>query len=360
MKAAALLAVGVLAGLCAGSMAEEAELEVYVPKHGEDYLTFYLDNDIFSGSDKNYTNGARLSWISGNQPVAELAWAQQLLYLLSGGDTSTPAFRRISGFKDASQIAWNYGFSLTQLMFTPEDFESYGVVPDERPYAGVLLVGVSLHAKDKNVLNSLSISGGVVGPHAYGEETQDFIHELRDVEKFNGWDNQVPDEPVVNLFLSQKRRLALLEYENGMFAIDGFNEMALGLGNYRTEAQFGTVVRIGFNLPIEFSDPRISPNAYSHKLFQSDRIESSAWSFYSMFGVKGYAIAYDATLDGPMFRGGFQTGVEREPLVAEVFAGFGARLGKWEFSYAQTFRSKEYDTQGGSFSFGSVAIRTSF
>jgi len=337
-----------------------AQESSYLPNYGVDYLTFYLDNDIFSGSDKDYTNGARISWISGNRPIAELKRVQQFLRWLSGDGKDMDTFRRITGYEDASQVSYNYGFSLTQLMFTPSNFETYDPLLTERPYAGVLLLGVSLHAKDKNVLNSVSLSGGIVGPHAYGEETQDFIHGLKEVEKFNGWDNQVPDEVIATLFVSQKRRLSLLEYESGIFAIDGFTETAVGIGNYRTEGQIGSVVRIGFNLPIEYSDPRLSPYAYSHKLFQNDRVENSFWSLYSMFGVKGYAVGFDATLDGPMFRGGFVSDVEREPFVGEVFAGFGVRLSDWELSYAHTFRTKEYESQGATFSFGSVAIRKAF
>jgi lipid A 3-O-deacylase len=357
MRLPLLFAFGLVAAAPPLAIAQQAS---YLPNYGDDYLTFYLDNDLFSGSDKDYTNGARLSWISGNRPIAELKRVQQFLRYLSGDGNNIDTFRRLTGFEDASQVSYNYGFSLTQLMFTPSDPTSYAPILDERPYAGVLLLGISLHAKDKNVLNSVSLSGGIVGPHAYGEETQDFIHEIKEVEKFSGWDNQVPDEVVVNLFLSQKRRLSLLEYESGIFAIDGFTETAMGVGNYRTEAQVGTVVRIGFNLPIEYSDPRLSPNAYSHKLFQNDRVENSFWSLYSMFGVKGYAVGFDATLDGPMFRGGFTSDVEREPFVGEVFAGFGVRLADWELSYAHTFRTKEYESQGSTFSFGSIAIRRAF
>jgi lipid A 3-O-deacylase len=357
MKARRLLAASLLLATPHAAVAQSGS---FLPDYGDGYLTFYLDNDLFSGSDQDYTSGARLSWISGNRPIAELARVQRFLRSLSGDGNSVEAFRRLSGFEDASQVSYNYGFSLTQLMFTPEDPAVFGLIADDRPYAGVLLVGLSLHAKDENVLNSISINVGTVGPHAYAEQTQDFIHSIRGVEKFNGWDNQVPNEALFNLYLNQKRRLALLEYESGMFAIDGFNEVALGLGNYRTEAQFGTVMRIGFNLPIEFSDPRLSPYAYSHKLFQSDEVQNSFWSLYTMFGAKGYAVVHDVTLDGPMFRDDFSTSVDREPFVGEVFAGFGARLSDWEFSYAHTFRTKEYQSQDGSFSFGSIAIRKSF
>lgn len=322
-------------------------------------LTFYLDNDLFAGSDDGYTNGARVSWISGNRPVEELRGVHRYLRYMVGDDQSLTPFQWLSGFEDASRISHNYGFSLTQQMYTPDDPLPYAPVAGERPYAGVLLLGFSLHAMDENVLNSVAISTGVVGPHAYAEETQDFIHSVLGERKFNGWDNQVPDEFLLNIHLEQKRRLAFLAYERGSFGMDGFTETAIDLGNYLTAASAGAVVRVGCNLPIEFSDPRLSPDAYSHKLFRSDRVVSSPWSLYAMFGASGSAIAHDVTLDGPWFRS-YSSGVDREPFVGEVFAGFGVRYESWEFSYVHTFRSKAYESQDETTSFGSLAIRKSF
>jgi lipid A 3-O-deacylase len=332
----------------------------FLPDYGDGYLTFYFDNDLFSGSDKDYTNGARLSWISGNRPVEELGDVQRYLRLLIGDASSPALFQRLSGFSDAAGISYNYGMAITQLMYTPEDSVPTAPILNQRPYAGVLLAGFSLHAMDESVLNTVSLNLGMVGPHAYAEETQDFIHSLRDIEKFNGWKNQVPDEFLVNIRLTQKRRLSLIDYANGIFAIDGFSETALALGNFRTEAIVGGLIRIGFNLPVEFSDPRLSPDAYSHKLFQSDRVQNSFWSLYTIFGVRGSAVGHDVTLDGPVFRGGFDTGVDREPFVAEAYAGFGVRLSDWELSYVHTYRSREFDHQHGNPSFGSIAIRKSF
>lgn len=332
----------------------------FFPDYGDGYLTFYLDNDLFSGTDRDYTNGARLSWISGNRPVAELGGIQRYLRRLIGDESSPAAFQKLSGFASASGISYNYGVAFTQLMYTPEDPLTATLIQDERPYAGVALLGFSLHAMDESVLNTVALSVGIAGRHAFAEETQDFIHSLRGVEKFNGWDNQVPNEVLINLRLNQKRRLSFVDYENGMFAIDGFRESAIAIGNFRTEALIGGMVRIGFNLPVEFSDPRLSPDAYSHKLFQSDRMQDSKWSVYSMLGVRGSAIAHDVSLDGPLFRGGFETGVDRRPFTAEAYLGFGVRLTDWELSYVHTYRTKEFNTQSGGPSFGSIAIRKSF
>lgn len=321
-------------------------------------LTFYLDNDGFAGKDNGYTNGFRFSWISGIRPVEELYGVHRGLRYLIGDESSFTPFQRFSGFKDASNISYNHGFALTQLMFTPDDSEPSTPPPGERPYAGVLLLGFSLHAMDENVLNTVALSAGMVGPHAYAEEMQDFVHSTFGVDKFNGWDSQVPDEFLLNLHLGQKRRLLILDYANGVFAMDGFTEMAVDLGNYRTAANIGAVFRLGYNLPIEFSDPRLSPQAYSHKLFQSQRVMESPWSVYTLFGVGGSAVAHDVTLDGPLFRS-YSSGVDRKPFVGEVFAGFGVRYSDWEFSYVHTLRSDTYESQDHETSFGSIAIRKS-
>lgn len=322
-------------------------------------LTFYLDNDLFAGSDDGYTNGARLSWNSGNRPVEELRGVHRYLRYLIGDASSFTPFQRLSGFEDASDISYNHGFALTQQMYTPDDPLPYAPIPGQRPYAGVLLLGFSLHAMDENVLNSVGISAGVVGPHAYGEETQDFIHSILGENKLNGWDNQVPDEFLLNLHLEQKRRLPFLDRQRGSLGMDGFTETAIDLGNYLTAARVGAIVRFGYNLPLEFSDPRLSPDAYSHKLFRSERLMGSPWSLYALLGASGSAIAHDVTLDGPWFRS-YSSGVDREPFVGEVFAGFGVRYDCWEFSYVHTFRSKAYETQDGTTSFGSLAVRRSF
>jgi hypothetical protein len=62
-----VLALVALCLLGASALAEEsADSEA-----AGGYLTFYLDNDLFGGTDRNYTNGARLSWISEGEPLLD-------------------------------------------------------------------------------------------------------------------------------------------------------------------------------------------------------------------------------------------------------------------------------------------------
>ena len=324
------------------------------------YLTFYLDNDLFGGSDANYTNGARLAWISGAMDFSDVGPFQSWLRPLTGDRESLPLFQALTGFSASNRMDCHFGVSLTQLMFTPESWWVYGQPPMERRYAGWLGLGLSLHAKDDRVLNAVEFTLGVVGKDAQAEATQDVVHGALGIQKFNGWDYQVPSELTIDLSLVQKRRLEFFSLGEGAIRLDAIGEWGLRLGSFRTKAQLGGMFRLGYNLPPDFSDPRLSDTAYSHRVFRDDEGYGGRWSAYLLFGVTGRAVAYDATLDGPMFESNFKTGNHREPFVGEVFAGFGVRYLDYEFGYAHTFRSREFREQRGAHDFGTVAVRVRF
>ena len=142
--------------------------------------------------------------------------------------------------------------------------------------------------------------------------------------------------------------------------MDGLTEWGARLGTFRTSAHLGGFFRTGFNLPPDFSDPRLSETAYSNLYFDTDDPYVGNWSIYLLFGATGRGVAHDATLDGPLFDD-FRTGNHRRPFVAEVFGGGGIRYRDVELSYVHTWRSQEYEEQrGGVSDFGSLALRMRF
>lgn len=333
------------------------------PDNNDDsgYLTLYLDNDLFSGTDENYTNGLRISYITEGKPVIDIPFVQNFLTRFSAEEDSESWVKKIWGYPDSEEAEYSYGFALTQLMYTPVTFDTPEPLPGERPYAGWLGVGVSIHVRDANVLNSVELSIGTVGDHALAEITQDFIHDARGFDRFQGWDSQVPNEPTLNLHFNQRRRGKLFSEIEMPFdlEIDGFVENGYAVGNFLTSAHVGGIMRVGWNLPIEFSDPRLGLTAHSQRLFSQEATNRHDWSFYGLIGVKGSAILHDISLDGPVFRS-YEPSVDKEPLVGEYFVGFGLRYQDWEYAYVHTFRSRQFETQDGSQSFGSVAIRKRF
>ena len=325
------------------------------------YLTFYYENDLFNGEDANYTSGGRLSYITPGQPAVDIAFIQHTLDFLSGGEDSSELMKKIWGLGDRSKVRYSYGFALTQQMFTPENKFSAEPDPGDRPYVGWLGLGFSVHARDHRTLNSVEISLGTVGPHAFAEDTQDYIHDIRDLDKFQGWDSQMPNEPTLNIVFNQKRRWHLLEDANlpMNLEIDGFHETGVSLGNFLTDIHVGGLIRIGWNLPVEFSDARLTQTAHTQRLFSNGESGGERWSGYAILGARGSAVFHDITIDGPVFRS-YDTNIKREPLIGEAYIGFGVRRGNWEFGYVHTYRSKQFESQGDPQGFGSVAIRKQF
>ena len=327
---------------------------------GDGYLTFYLDNDLFGGTDRDYTNGIRLSWISEGEPLLNVFPGRRLLEQIAGDGGDYKIIRRISGFDEASvrneTLELNYGLSVTQKMFTPQDFASPTQPEGERRYAGWLGLGFSVHARDARALNSVELILGTTGENSLAEGAQNLIHDLRNIEKFQGWQDQIPNEVTLDLSFRQKRRAAFLPEDSDGFGIDGLTEWGMRLGSFRTLASFGGLFRAGFHLPMDFSDPRLSSTAYSHRYFEHGERSTQRWSAFSLFGFNVAGIGHDASLDGPLLRD-FDTGNEREPWVGELYAGFGVRWRLLEISYLHTWRTKEYEEQDGGFNFGSLAFR---
>ena len=153
--------------------------------------------------------------------------------------------------------------------------------------------------------------------------------------------------------------LTLLESEWHEFAVDGFGEWGGGFGTFNTNLYLGALTRFGWNLPVDFSDPRLSPTAYSHQLFKTKRQETGTWSLYGLLGFRGSAVAHDITLDGPLFDD-FDTGVTRTPFIGDLYVGFGLRYGDLSVNYVQTYRTRRFEEQNRGREFGSIVVTYRF
>ena len=122
------------------------------------YLTFFLDNDLFAGTDQNYTNGARLSYITEGRPILDIPFIQQNLHRFCADGEGKSVLQRIWGFRDPRKVEYSYGFALTQLMFTPESLTALTAPPGERPYAGGLaLASLSMHVDRESAQHSRNL-----------------------------------------------------------------------------------------------------------------------------------------------------------------------------------------------------------
>ena len=99
--------------------------------------TARLENDLFAGTDRNYTNGIALTLVSHDIPgklrneclPAPVRLHAQLIKFLNPGfwsDVENPAHTQ------------NLVLKSGQSMYTPEDFYRTDLILDDRPYAGLL------------------------------------------------------------------------------------------------------------------------------------------------------------------------------------------------------------------------------
>ncbi len=66
-------------------------------------------------------------------------------------------------------------------------------------------------------MDTTEIQIGMVGPSSLAEDAQKFIHKVRDLQRPNGWDNQLKDE--LGLALAFERKWLYHPTSHGGFAL---------------------------------------------------------------------------------------------------------------------------------------------
>ncbi len=313
-------------------------------------LSLYFENDLFfTGRDEDYTNGWKLSWISPD--VTEYREAGRIPGEIYRLFEALPVINRPAAKR-------NVVLGLGHKMYTPRDIEREDLVEDDRPYAAWLYLSVALHNKTRVRLDSLELSVGVVGPLARGRHFQNFVHRRRGLPEAKGWDNQIGNEPGVNLIGERKIRRGVVG-TGERWGADAIVHFGGSLGNVFTYANAGTTLRAGWNLPQDFGASLIRFAGDSNAPAASDdlRFREGAWGANLFAGFDARAVFRDITLDGNTFRESHS--VDRRLLVADLYSGFALVRGRWKFSYAQTVRTRTYEN-GRRHIFGSINVSRTF
>ncbi|MBQ0720630.1 MAG: lipid A deacylase LpxR family protein [Gammaproteobacteria bacterium] len=337
-----------LFALSAPGIAHAQELHDEVPLPWT--FNVYFENDLFGETDQNYTNGVRMSWVS---PDTDKLTSEPLY-----PDWLQDLNRQLRFFNRSDDLLeHNVVLSLGQLMYTPSSTERYDLVVNERPYAGYLYGGIAYHTRSDDQLDIVELNIGMVGPAALGHETQDFIHDLRGFEKYNGWDKQLRNELGLQLIYEHKERI-FKGTVIGTLSHDFIAHGGASLGNVATYLNFGGEYRIGWQLPDDFgtsavrtggdnSTPgrhdfrRLSPNGLFHGL-------------HAFFSMDGRLVARDIFLDGNTFRDSHS--VDKESAVADFSLGFSFLTGRWKVSFAHVFRTREFKRQPHHHKYGSMSL----
>jgi len=247
--------------------------------------------------------------------------------------------------------------SFGQNIYTPEDTQTTAYQPDDRPYAAWLYGGVALHVLRPDGfggraprLDVFELDIGVVGPSARGEQVQNGFHDIIGVPQAQGWDNQIHDEPGVNLVYERRYRFSTAAAdERKGWAADFIPHGGFSLGNVFTYANAGAEIRGGWGLPADFGSSLIRPTGDSNP----DGVRAPFGVF--LFGAfDARAVARDITLDGNTFED--SPSIDKEPFVADLYAGVGISTPYCQIRYAQAWRTEEFEGQDGGHTFGSLSV----
>ena len=340
--------------------------------------TARLENDLFTGTDQNYTNGVALTLVSHDMSgqlrpeclPAPIRLHARLIELVN------PGF-----WNDADDVpgTQNVVVRFGQTIYTPEDYSRTDLIPDDRPYAGLLYTGLAWNRRrhqpgsNREVLDTREITLGVIGPWSLAEQSQNLIHDALGEDRFLGWDHQLKNEPAFQLALDRKFRAfrgsgAIVPG----FSTDSIRMLGLRIGNIETSATAGIEGRIGWNLPNDFGSYPLRPGAENRppsaaslhgepgtSLPAASRPRPGVHLFAIM---EAKAVAYDFSLDGNLFRSG--PSVTRRPWVAQaavgisahaIVAGHGVRL-----AVMHVYRTREFEEQDENQAYGSIAVSVEF
>lgn len=351
----AFLAMTVL--LAGAAMARGQSGEPPPPSATEDeqrnIFAIQVENDVFnrfSPTDRDYTNGVRLGWLS--PAITDMAPGWVAL-------TTVPTFL---GEAPADSVIRRVGVSVGQNIYTPADTFASQPIYNDRPYAGWLYASFALQYTYKRHdprtginepvrLDTLQLDLGLIGPAAGGEFVQNNFHNLIGVAEANGWANQLHNEPTIGLAFERRWRTSrTVVFEDPKLELDFIPRVGAALGNVAIYADVGGTARIGKNLRDDFGPTRARPALPGSEAFIGD----GSFGWYLFAGIDAQAVGRNIFLDGNT--DGYSLRVSHRPFVGEAQAGLAITYRGVRFTYTQVLRTPEFYEQDRFTQFGSINV----
>ena len=296
-------------------------------------ITLDLENDAPAQTDRYYTSGEALNYISPTTAVPD--WLSRAGHVLWGAGMQ------------------RYSIGLDQAIFTPLYTQNNPPVPGGRPYAAELTGNFGLIQDTPNYRSDIEFDIGVIGPGALGEEVQNGFHHLIGDTPNKGWGYQIHNEPLLEIISDRTYRVPTGHL--GPFETDMLPELTVGLGNERIYAMTGSQFRIGQGLTTDFGAARMRPGLTGTYAYTP----TQPFVWYAFAGLDGQAVLHDISLNGNSFENSASVGLV--PFVGEFQAGLALIYRGIKVSYTEVFQTKEFHNQApGLFQYGVFTLSTRF
>jgi lipid A 3-O-deacylase len=321
-------------------MGGEALAQTERPTH-----SFYLENDVFVGTDRHYTNGLRYQRMQIGHEIPRWArWALEDYFEVCQPNLGIDCY------------SLQKGFAVTQLMFTPEDVSGTELIRDDRPYGGWLRLESNFVLSDGKNQHRFDGVVGVIGQESFAGGAQRILHTIINSERPRGWGNQLDTE--IGLMLLYRGSNSGFELWNGDETLRWFSaspHWVGAVGNVFTYGGGGGTVRLGYNI----TDPLSGPIPIQGVATTSTN-SGPSWEIYAFAGVEGRALARNLFLDGNTFSNSHS--VDKKTFVHDRETGVFIRWKRYVVVYRTITRSREFKLQDEEQHWGSLSftIRGSF
>lgn len=242
------------------------------PEIYQHQLRITVDEDFLNirgrGTDRAYTGGVHVGYYDTR---------------------SRPLFFLDRWLPKAGRDAVNtYGTGISQLTYTPRDLSTPEPQPDDYAYSGALVIRRQLYSGNAQKRYAIysGFLAGVMGPVSLAGKLQVFIHRVIDDETPLGWDNQLPDDLLINIEAGVEKSLLEKKWAT---VIGGIHASA---GSMLNTAGAYLLLRAGKTVPY-FSGWLSQSGMPSF----SDR-KKKRWQFFVSIRPSVRYTAYNALLEG--------------------------------------------------------------
>lgn len=305
-------------------------------------MTVTVENDAFTGSDNNYTNGIAGTWNSneintyGDESFVR-RWARFWSFLPFASDDGYQTY-----------ASWSFG----QELHTPDEIEDPDPPKDDQPYAGVLFLDNVLYARRDRTTHAWALKVGMVGPAAQGEDVQKWFHNVINADEPMGWDKQLPNELVVNAAYSVAHLWAQGNVGKSAAEWRLVPVGTLALGNYFTGAAGGLYGEVGWNLVDALGIPSLRSGLNAATTVGVGPVTGWSVAFFGALG--GYGVAQYLPLDGTVFSD--SRSVDTEPFIGTGTIGISVRHRGFVLSLARTYFTDMFETERTNAEFGTLSV----
>jgi len=296
----------------------EAEIsEDFQAKH----LIITFDNDIFAETDYYYTNGFSVGLV---HPALKNSFFGRILPALGANSQNFAGVR------------------IHQFMFTPQNPEAVAIVPNDRPFAGVLLgeyfklsqlpqMGFTMHS---------SIRLGLIGKASMAQALQTVMHQLEP----KGWEYQIANDLLINFDLGAEKIL----FRTKLAEFSGIIEA--GAGTYQTYG--GAALQFRFGLFNGLT------NSYLPGIENDYQKKSHGSSLYFFISPAWTYMLHNASLNGGLFNNKSPHVFSHSELNSKLFrisAGFSWHYRSLGFGFRWIHTKPEF-ISGKSHNWGSLSF----